>query len=104
MGQRADFNLNRNDHTTGNLLDKLQQLKTPVKIDKTFCKADKDGNYYVQDYDNYTPVQIEITLRGFADIADDLRYTGQLIPNKISKIEVYYKGVDQNFTIPVVMA
>ena len=101
MDMGADFNLNRNDDTTENLLDRLQQLKTPLSILQSFCQKNADGNYYAQNKKNTDQILNNLENSGYSDIVDGLTFSGLLIPHKISQILV--KGYGRTFPIPVIM-
>ena len=98
----VNFNLNRYEPSIQDLLNQLKQVPT-VHILKSECQPNKDNKYYASNNQNTILIRDELDDDGFSTIVDQLTFSGELIPGKISSIEVYYDGIDQGWSIPVEM-
>ena len=87
--------------TNYNLIkNELKQVPT-VHILKSKCYPNKDNKYYASNKQNTILIRDELDDDGFSTIVDQLTFSNELKPGKITSIQVYYYGVNQSVSIPV---
>lgn len=73
-----------------------------ISVDKSDLHAEPDKiHYYAQHYQNSDIIDAQLEDLTYDNIVDYLTFSGELVPNKMNQIEVYYNKIDQHFTIPV---
>ena len=93
IGFDNDYDLVRN---------KLQKFGT-FDISDTYCEKSEDGEYHASNDKNRRVIDQALDEAHFGDIIPGLKFSGVLTKGKSSDIEVYYKDVDQDIKIPILM-
>ena len=79
--------------------NQLKNQKTLYIPKSALHQNSKDKKYYANDLQNQGILQD--SLDQYREIYQNLSFVGQLIPSQTNNIKVFYKEIDQNFTIPI---
>ena len=91
-----NFTLSRKDSNTNSLMNELRHLTSLLDI---------YANYKAPYTADHNITQIRTTIRAYdaklGALTPDLTFKGTIKQGVTNNLEVYYKGIDQNFTLPL---
>ena len=91
-----NFTLSRKDDNTTALMKELRKMPQLLDFYRNFTSPYTASNNVQEIRDLISAYDSKL-----GAITPDLTFTGKIVQGQVNYLEVYYKGMDQNFTIPL---